>query len=331
MNSDALNRLTDTLQISRELIRSNKELIKNASSNTSKGIEKIQNVYSSLEQLHLTRQKCSSRINAFAWSAPSKGTQASHKSDPSEIAQHMLLHDIRGPIGRIASLIQIIGQNEELLKEVTHLMNLVAEQSQKVQDHTQTHSIYHQLEQGIYQPENVPFDLLQLCREVQCNVQEQQFANPITMRVNRQSSTNIQSCTIEADAILMKLMLQNLVQNAIEASPCQAPVQIDIDCVLPADRDHQELTDMSPATCISIHNQGVIPEIVQDKFFEKFATYGKPKGTGLGTYIAMLAARSLGGTITFITAKEQGTTLKIHLPNKRLTVRSQKLLSQHHA
>ncbi|MEQ9513132.1 MAG: ATP-binding protein, partial [Balneola sp.] len=67
-----------------------------------------------------------------------------------------------------------------------------------------------------------------------------------------------------------------------------------------------------------IHNQGMIPAVIQDHFFDKFATHGKSKGTGLGTYIAMLVAKSNGGTITFTTSEDRGTTLRVHLPGRLL-------------
>ncbi|MCP4752311.1 MAG: sensor histidine kinase, partial [Proteobacteria bacterium] len=40
----------------------------------------------------------------------------------------------------------------------------------------------------------------------------------------------------------------------------------------------------------------------------------KTGGTGLGTYSAMLAAKTQGGRISFPTSEEEGTTVTIHLP-----------------
>jgi len=65
---------------------------------------------------------------------------------------------------------------------------------------------------------------------------------------------------------------------------------------------------------IAIHNSGVIPASIRERFFQKFVTSGKQSGTGLGAYSAQLIARTLGGGITFQTSVEEGTTLTVSLP-----------------
>ena len=65
---------------------------------------------------------------------------------------------------------------------------------------------------------------------------------------------------------------------------------------------------------IDIHNIGMIPDDIRSRFFDKYITSGKKRGTGLGTYSALVIARSHGGNITFETSKQQGTTLSVTLP-----------------
>ena len=68
------------------------------------------------------------------------------------------------------------------------------------------------------------------------------------------------------------------------------------------------------AAFISIHNSQAVPESVRDRFFEKYSTSGKEKGTGLGTYSAKLMAETQGGAVSFVTSEEQGTTVTVYLP-----------------
>jgi len=68
---------------------------------------------------------------------------------------------------------------------------------------------------------------------------------------------------------------------------------------------------------VDIHNQGAVPESIRDRFFERYVTYGKQYGTGLGTYSAMLIARAHGGNISFTTSREEGTHLLVTLPVDR--------------
>jgi hypothetical protein len=45
---------------------------------------------------------------------------------------------------------------------------------------------------------------------------------------------------------------------------------------------------------VRVSNQGAVPPSVRSNFFEKYTTFGKKGGTGLGTYSAQLAARTMG-------------------------------------
>jgi signal transduction histidine kinase len=95
-------------------------------------------------------------------------------------------------------------------------------------------------------------------------------------------------------------MLSNLIANAIEASPPAKIVTIDL---------HKNRESI-----IAIHNAGSIPIEIRHRFFEKYATAGKPTGTGLGAYSALLMAKAHGGTIDMETSDEDGTRLRVHLP-----------------
>ncbi len=316
MNPDTLNKFQDTLQSSKKLISANRKLTRKTITNTLKGKQKTKNVAVSVKRLDHSRQNLISTINTHF---KSRQDAPSANSDSRNIAMHMLLHDVRGPIDNIVGLVQLIKRSSDLPEEVLQLMDLVEKQAEKVQDRTQSHAVYHQLELGAYQPQQEPFDLLQIFCKIRSNIQRKQFANPIEIWIDGQSATEIQHCIIKGDSLLMELLLQNLVQNAVEASPECTLVRVDIGRNLPVQKAGRKQLEEIPTTSISIHNQGVIPLVMQDQFFEKYATYGKTKGTGLGTYIAMLITKSLGGQIAFTTSEERGTSLRVCLPHPLIT------------
>ncbi|MBT7891435.1 MAG: ATP-binding protein, partial [Deltaproteobacteria bacterium] len=97
-------------------------------------------------------------------------------------------------------------------------------------------------------------------------------------------------------------MLANLIKNAVEASPEGESISINV--------------DKKESAIVSIHNKGVVPEEIGDKFFEKFTTSGKTTGTGLGTYSAKLIAEFQKGQIGMTTSEEHGTTITIRLPDR---------------
>jgi len=94
-------------------------------------------------------------------------------------------------------------------------------------------------------------------------------------------------------------MFANLIKNAIEASPINEKITICIE-----ENEH---------VIIQIHNKGVVPEEIRDKFFEKYITWGKTSGTGLGTYSAKLIAEIQEGKISLRSTETEGTTIKIQL------------------
>jgi signal transduction histidine kinase len=104
-----------------------------------------------------------------------------------------------------------------------------------------------------------------------------------------------------AETPLVESMLVNLVKNAVEASPRGGTVSV----------GHEVEEGMCT---IRIRNAGAVPEAVRERFFEKDITFGKPGGGGLGTYSAMLIARSHGGDIELDTSEEGATTVTVRLP-----------------
>lgn len=96
-------------------------------------------------------------------------------------------------------------------------------------------------------------------------------------------------------------MFSNLLKNAAEAAPEHTTITITI-------------SEDSHFITTKIHNMGEIPVSIRETFFDRYATYGKKYGTGLGTYSARLIASASGGDISFTTSEEKGTTLITTLP-----------------
>jgi signal transduction histidine kinase len=106
--------------------------------------------------------------------------------------------------------------------------------------------------------------------------------------------------TVLGEELLLVSLFSNLLKNAAEASPEGGEVRLAL-----TGRDR---------VWVSIHNAGAVPEAVRDRFFEKYATAGKPGGTGLGAYSARLIVENMGGDIDFLSDEDQGTTLFLSIP-----------------
>lgn len=109
--------------------------------------------------------------------------------------------------------------------------------------------------------------------------------------------------TLEADENKLMRVLQNLVVNAVEALD---------------NREGEIMMTAQPSKTwvrITIQDNGPgIPLEIRDSFFEAFVTYGKKRGTGLGTAIAKSIIDAHQGQIRFETQDGEGTTFIIQLP-----------------
>lgn len=117
-------------------------------------------------------------------------------------------------------------------------------------------------------------------------------------------SHTVDDIEIEADFEKLLRVLQNLVTNAVQAAARDTPCVIEIKSSLHDQDLTLEVTDNGPG----------IPESIQHNLFEAFVTHGKANGLGLGMAITHAIITKHGGTISFETAKEQGTTFFITLP-----------------
>jgi signal transduction histidine kinase len=112
---------------------------------------------------------------------------------------------------------------------------------------------------------------------------------------------------IVADDNKLIRVWQNLVNNAVDSFRSKGGF---IDIGVSADAGWVTVTirDNGPG----------IPESIRDRLFEPFVTYGKGGGTGLGTAITKSIVEAYGGTISFESSLNVGTTFYIRFPRQTL-------------
>jgi signal transduction histidine kinase len=142
-------------------------------------------------------------------------------------------------------------------------------------------------------------DLRALCTDV---IEEAQTAHgrPIDVSVTGDARGHW-------DADRLAQVLSNLVGNAMQHSPPDAPVHVDV-------RDEPEFT------VLEVTNQGPpIPAEQLAHIFEPFrrGEGRKSVGLGLGLYIVERIVHAHGGTITVRSTREDGTTFSMRMPRRR--------------
>jgi signal transduction histidine kinase len=98
--------------------------------------------------------------------------------------------------------------------------------------------------------------------------------------------------------------LQNLVTNAVEATAKKTDGLIEVGAWAENSRLFITVKDNGPG----------LPDAVVDHMFEPFSTHGKLGGTGLGMAIVKNVVNAHRGHITFKTARGEGTSFMVDLP-----------------
>ncbi len=120
---------------------------------------------------------------------------------------------------------------------------------------------------------------------------------------------DVPDIVIEGEENKLLRVIQNLVGNAIDAFE-ENPGEISITGKVEGEELKLEIKD----------NGSGIPETIREHFFEPFITYGKSRGTGLGSAIAKSIVEAHNGKIRFETKTGKGTTFYISLPIKQQAV-----------
>ncbi len=223
------------------------------------------------------------------------------------LADDMMVHDVRNPLSSIISIANMLEERDLPADELLWI-NRISALGHRALNVLKASSGYAQMEQGRYEAEADSFDLLAVVRATidKLKTLVDQRAVPVQIAVDDEDATHLkEALPVTADRFFIEQMLDNLLTNALEASPQEEVVTVSI------------IT--KGVLEIRIHNQGVVPEEVRDKVFSKAASYQRERGGGLGAHIAQLVAEQHGGKITFITSESAGTTFRAVLPIKVLS------------
>ncbi len=119
---------------------------------------------------------------------------------------------------------------------------------------------------------------------------------------DRRISWDVPSAEVYTDRGLLLRVLNNMVLNALEAGNEDDEVRVDV--------------TLSPEDVFfTVQNPAVIPESEARRIFQRHYSTKPGPGRGMGTYIMKLFGETvLGGTVSFTSSPEDGTTFRFILP-----------------
>ncbi len=217
-----------------------------------------------------------------------------------ENVEHILRHDLKTPLNAVIGYSALLKEEMTLKPEQRKMLEKMEDSGYKMLNMINNSLDLYKMETGTYQYRIDFVEILDVLHKV--------VADTKNLSTRKNLSLDILVDVIQGDLIvqgeelLCYSMFANLIKNAIEASPKSGHITISL-----SEKD---------SAIISIHNQGAVPKEIRGKFFDKYITAGKQKGTGLGTYSAKLMAETQEGSIHLETSEETGTTVTVLLIKK---------------
>jgi signal transduction histidine kinase len=216
----------------------------------------------------------------------------------------ILGHDLRNPlnsIGMSAGLLQLVTDANPValgaISQISANVNVMARMISDLLDYTRTRL-------GAGMPVNpAELDLSMVCTEL---VAEYRSAHP-----TKEIRMNVVSPCIGCwDSDRIRQAVSNLLGNAIQHSPAEAPVSL----TLKQNESGIELVIWNAGPTISA---GEMPHIFDPLIRGSSAEHppmNRPGSIGLGLYIVREIVTSHGGRITAVSTAEVGTSFTIELP-----------------
>ena len=217
--------------------------------------------------------------------------------------ERIMHHDLKSPLNGIIGLPEIILDTVALNDEDRELVEAIRDSGLRMLRLINMSTDMYKMETGTYNYRPNQVNLATLLRSILLDSRSIASAKRLTINVLLEGdpvdlSTSI---LVKGEELLLHSLLANLLKNALEASPPGETVTVRI----------------TKGSCnkIAIFNEGTLAANIRSSFFEKYASFGKKGGTGLGTYSARLIARTMGGDISLEPETEPGVCVVVSLPS----------------
>ena len=217
----------------------------------------------------------------------------------------VIWHDLKSPLGVVLNVLELVlgGAAGKPSSRQRDLLERALRQGQRMQELIATSLDLEKLKARKPVVELEPVELVSAVRESLEDHEALARSKDVlaVLRFGEHRATPTDRLYWELDALHLRRCLDNLVKNAIEASPGGGEVTV----VVAPDPGGVRLR---------VANGGPpLPAEVRATLFHPFGTYGKRGGTGLGLYGVKLLVEAMGGSV-FCESGEAGTAFELAFP-----------------
>ena len=219
-----------------------------------------------------------------------------------EDVERIMHHDLKGPLNIVLGFSDLLKKELKFDEHKAEMCQYVLDAGYNLLNMINLSLDLYKMEKKLYQMNPIPVDIMGLFVKINESYHEQFTLKDVSVNLvlDGRLAAPSDKVLIMGEELLCYSLFNNLIKNAIEASPEGA----DIDLLLSCDE----------VVKVRIRNVGTVPPDILGRFFEKYVTSGKPEGTGLGTYSARLMVEAQGGSIRVETSGEDSTSIIVQLP-----------------
>lgn len=216
-----------------------------------------------------------------------------------------LSHDLRSPLAKIIQFCQVILDEEDLsLEDTKRFVGIIYKVSTQMLKMMESYLLLEKVEHNQGKAEKKPRLISEVAdgiKKVFADLKNRDCKLQVILKNPTEELPNpeLTKKTIFIDDTLFVSAISNLLQNAIDACPG-------------SDNEITVNIYENQGFCFSVSNAGEIPEEIQKRLFQKFAT-SKKTGTGLGLFIVKLIAKAHSGDLLY-TALPGGTRFTLQIP-----------------
>ncbi len=222
-------------------------------------------------------------------------------SDLKENLTQMLVHDLKNPLTSVIGNLQLLERKvrDEHAVMIARSVTAAQRMHRMVLDLLDIAG----LEEGRLALDRRPLDARRLLQDAVEDADVEAQRRGVVLRVDPASTAT----TVDADAAVLRRVVDNLIANALEHSPSGTTVTLST---------HSRGGDVE----LSVADQGPgIPEEYRDRVFEKFSRFGLRRtgitaNRGLGLTFCRLAVEAHGGAIWVESAPGGGALFRTVIP-----------------
>lgn len=214
----------------------------------------------------------------------------------------IIAHDLRGPIGTMMQVSELLSE-KSLVDEKTWDSFL---ESQKIMSKNAYRLLENLLNWATYNsnqitPEPKQLDLYGIINDSMAD------SRPAAVKKSIQLVANLAQCTAFADEEMIKLVVRNLLSNALKFTPQGGRISIGLSSA--ADRVHVKVSN----TGSGITRENIAKILSEDKFYTTYGTE-REKGTGLGLKLCKNFIVANNGVLRIESEADRETSFSFSLP-----------------